>query len=989
MLSWLHDRIDKDGGELWDIAFQETEIPYTLYSFQPKEKINILLTMTTCKRFELFQKTVNSIVHMWLDLDKVDAWFCVDDNSSEEDRTSMKTLYPWIDYYMKTPSEKGHRTSMNIIWNKLKEIKPTYWIHMEDDFVFHVSKTYVRDAIRGLEELQVDQLLFNRNYAETIHDYKIKGHVGEGEFCKHEYKTESVPYRNCHYWPHYSFRPSLIKVDTILSLGNFDSPNLFFEMDYAHRWMNAGFRSGFFNKITCQHVGKLTNDTSKPNAYQLNHCDQFSPFVKVINLERRKDRRDHMQNILPVHHEFVNAVDGKILSPTKDLKRLFEGNDFGSRKGVIGCAMSHYQLWKKLLTDTKEYYFIMEDDVEICDKFVQKLDVLDDAMKKNDVCFLGYHVRSKDKIEYTGDVTIHPLQKEIYVGGTFAYSINKKGAQKMIDYIETNGIKHGIDYVMKISPLECVECRPPLVFSDWNENGKLIDTDIQQNYDSMNWDYIFIKGVDHCGDDIPANSKYSVGFNTLGFVKSYINVHQLKPSPYFKEQDGIYINKEYHDMQQLIRVKMLCNWCSSEQLCKEWSNMCESKFIWKHIQMTWQDDVDYYVVINSTNEFHDPAKTIVFQMEPWVYDMTKPWGVKTWGKWAKPTGYLHVHAHENHLNAVQWLLEQTYKELCEKSIEKSKQLSTIVSSKYRDDGHILRLDFLKYLESRMNIDIYGRDTYPSVNYKGRLDKKSNGLMPYKYYYMMENNFEKNYITEKLFEPILCESLCFYYGCPNVSDYIDPKAFVQLDKDFEKSYQIIQTAIREDWYTQRLPFIRKAKYDILHRMSFFPTLNHIIESKKQTNPFTEKYKRVCFLHCPDKVDTVDLIVKHVDKVFIMSVEPIQINHDKIQVIPLKYKYSFELETINWMRTFSENQDCDVLYADNNIDVSLLEHVDKLHLYDTVGYKIVDGNRPYYIGNVWSKTSYLRTLNYVSYVSRDDAIGWMLSNHQCKSYEIKIK
>jgi hypothetical protein len=289
----------------------------------------------------------------------------------------------------------------------------------------------------------------------------------------------------------------------------------------------------------------------------------------------------------------------------------------------------------------------------------------------------------------------------------------------------------------------------------------------------------------------------------------------------------------------------------------------------------------------------------------------------------------------------------------------------------------------------MNIDIYGRDTYPSANYKGRVDKKSIGMMQYKYYYMMENNFEKNYITEKLVEPILCESLCFYYGCPNVSDHIDSRAFVQLDKDFEKSYQIIETAIREDWYTQRLPFIRKAKYDILHRMSFFPTLNHIIESKKQSNPFTEKYNRVCILHCPDNIDTMIELLKDMDKLFIMSVEPIQINHDKIQVIQLKHKYSFELETINWIRNFSEHQECDVLYADNSIDVSLLEHVDKLKMYDTVGYKIVDGKRPYYNGNVWSKTSYLRTLNYVSYVSRDDAVGWMLSNHQCKPYELKIE
>ena len=53
----------------------------------------------------------------------------------------------------------------------------------------------------------------------------------------------------------------------------------------------------------------------------------------------------------------------------------------------------------------------------------------------------------------------------------------------MLDYIEQNGIKHGIDYLNKIIPnLQSKECEPQLVFSEWNENGKQIDSDIQNIY---------------------------------------------------------------------------------------------------------------------------------------------------------------------------------------------------------------------------------------------------------------------------------------------------------------------------------------------------------------------------------------------------------------------------------------------------------------------------------------------------------------------------
>ena len=108
-------------------------------------------------------------------------------------------------------------------------------------------------------------------------------------------------------------------------------------------------------------------------------------------------------------------------------------------------------------------------------------------------------------------------------------------------------------------------------------------------------------------------------------------------------------------------------------------------------------------------------------------------------------------------------------------------------------------------------------------------------MKYKYYFMCENNAEHNFITEKLWEPILCHCLCFYWGCPNVADYIDPRAFVQLDmNDFEKSFQIVKTAIAEDWWRQRLPFIKTERLKILEYYAFCPTVERIINENIAKN-----------------------------------------------------------------------------------------------------------------------------------------------------------
>jgi Glycosyl transferase family 2 len=267
----------------------------------------IIITFTSCKRLELFQQTVNSILNMWSDIHLIDYWFCVDDNSSEVDRAVMKSRYPWIDYYMKCTQEKGHRSSMKLIWSKLKELQPylEYWIHMEDDFLFHTPGSYVEKAMQMMIDTRnsgynVRQILYNRNYGETVGDYKIQGHRilrrMKHVVALHQHKTVSgsdFGYANCHYWPHYSFRPSLIDVQAILTVGDYDTPNQFFEMDYARKWTDLGFLSGFYNQITNRHIGRLTteiHDTSRQkNAYELNRESQFVSPSALLRVEPSMD----------------------------------------------------------------------------------------------------------------------------------------------------------------------------------------------------------------------------------------------------------------------------------------------------------------------------------------------------------------------------------------------------------------------------------------------------------------------------------------------------------------------------------------------------------------------------------------------------------------------------------------------------------------------------------------------------------------------------
>jgi hypothetical protein len=94
-------------------------------------------------------------------------------------------------------------------------------------------------------------------------------------------------------------------------------------------------------------------------------------------------------------------------------------------------------------------------------------------------------------------------------------------------------------------------------------------------------------------------------------------------------------------------------------------------------------------------------------------------------------------------------------------------------------------------------------------------EKDIALLPYRYFFAAENNCERNFITEKLWEPLLTETLCFYWGCPNVADWIDPRAFIPVDlDDFEQALRTIKQAILGNEWEKRLDVIRRKKRKVL-------------------------------------------------------------------------------------------------------------------------------------------------------------------------------
>jgi hypothetical protein len=198
-------------------------------------------------------------------------------------------MYPFFELIVKERADKGHAHSMNRL---REEVTTPYWLHLEDDWHFLARQPYISLATEILDEFdEIAQVLFNRNYGETLACRRHWGGIdkrtsGGHRFRLHQYFPDpqsiqdyqsALPPGALHHahWPHFSFRPSLMRTKDILEIGPFEPEADFFEREFALRYTSSGLKSASLDVVNALHIGKLTWETGE-NAYTLNDETQFN-----------------------------------------------------------------------------------------------------------------------------------------------------------------------------------------------------------------------------------------------------------------------------------------------------------------------------------------------------------------------------------------------------------------------------------------------------------------------------------------------------------------------------------------------------------------------------------------------------------------------------------------------------------------------------------------------------------------------------------------
>ena len=424
--------------------------------------------MTTCRRLDLFRITIQSI-HDRFDTGCIDHGFIVDDNSSDEDVEEMEQLclkLPFPVHIVKKPeAQRGHAKSMNLILAHAQLVKADFIFHCEDDFNFFWKIPYIQRALEILNhDPQLGQCLFNNGYKEEMSEmmespWGLAKDTADGIRYRQHIQRHGV--NPCSYWHSFSLRPGVYRVSSLLKVGEFVEVGSF-EIDYALRYHNQGFRTAYFEFVSSEHIGRKTKDRfgNQPNAYVLNGSTQFQeiPLRNVlINLERRPDRRKELvERGMPLEPEWVQAVDGQQLTPCTELNSLFRENQRDMTAGQVGCALTHLRLWTMLADGFKQApaMLVLEDDIRFTATFTARLERLLSLISGPrywDMVFLGYHTRGPAITKDDGITHIESFTESLSLtsGGTFGYLIRHTAVPKLFKFLKKRRMTNAIDTVIQ------------------------------------------------------------------------------------------------------------------------------------------------------------------------------------------------------------------------------------------------------------------------------------------------------------------------------------------------------------------------------------------------------------------------------------------------------------------------------------------------------------------------------------------------------------
>ncbi len=251
------------------------------------------ITITTCKRLNMFKQMLASLRQNLLDPDFIDIIIHYDDCSSNADRQEMynllETTFPNKFIFTRTFERdsfntlKRHMEIMKEWKSDLCKMNLDYVFHTEDDFLYLKNFSLSEASCLLKDDKNVAYVGFSQELREFPDEYKNIKQIGNfWEWVYDENKPvltnlfldkvvinkSKIPGFWCYYinWPYFSFRPGIHDVKKLSNISTFREETISFELEFSIRYAKL-YKSFFHIDEICTHIGD-------ESAYTLNQSNR-------------------------------------------------------------------------------------------------------------------------------------------------------------------------------------------------------------------------------------------------------------------------------------------------------------------------------------------------------------------------------------------------------------------------------------------------------------------------------------------------------------------------------------------------------------------------------------------------------------------------------------------------------------------------------------------------------------------------------------------
>jgi hypothetical protein len=268
------------------------------------------------------------------------------------------------------------------------------------------------------------------------------------------------------------------------------------------------------------------------------------------------------------------------------------------------------------------------------------------------------------------------------------------------------------------------------------------------------------------------------------------------------------------------KIRISSNWDNSKNLTERLkSQFLEKESDIQNIEFVYDDSYDIIVFFNHiTHQIKNGSKSFIFPHEPsWsgTHQKNIPENTTIFGfdnnnynrNCLESQSYTFYGGRGPWIDTLDFW---SFNNLVDYNFNKTKLLSSSITKLNSTYGSTClyekRFNLLNNIKNKDFIDFYG--------FGQSSPKRKDSLENYMFNISIENSLEKNWITEKFYDNILCETIPIYFGCKNIKEIYPEDGYILLERidDFDYINSIL-LEVKNNYneiYNQKIEGFRKIK-----------------------------------------------------------------------------------------------------------------------------------------------------------------------------------